>query len=108
MTINELMNKHYYITDIKGSIGEKYRVTIVFNIQGINDIIFKEYIFGTPAECDLFLRKNYLRLKYELLELLFNEKLNKCDKQRNQLYRLNKAHLRLKNKVSMLIKSMIK
>lgn len=108
MTINELMNKYCYITDVKGSIGEKYTVTITFNIQGINDNIFQEYIFRTPAECDLFLKKNYLRLKYELLELLFNEKQNKCEEQRIQLYRLNKAHLRLVNKVSMLIKSMMK
>lgn len=98
MTINELMNKHSYISDIKGSIGEKYTVTIIFNIKGMHNYIFQEYIFRTPAECDLFLRKNYLILKCELLELLFEEKINKCNEQRIQLYELNKAYLRLKKR----------
>ena len=107
MTINELVNKHCYITDIC-NWNNKVEVTILIDIEGVRHNTLQDMSFETIEDCDKYLTENYLRLKYELLELLFNEKQNKCEEQRIQLYRLNKAHLRLVNKVSMLIKSMMK
>lgn len=107
MTIDELMNKHCYITDIC-NWNNKVEVTILIDIKGIRHNIVQDMSFKTIEDCDKYLSENYLRLKYELLELLFNEKLNKCNEQRIQLYRLNKAHLRLKNKLSSFNRNMMK
>lgn len=92
MTARELTKKHPYIVSCWNHTNGYIYVTVLLDIKGTRTNDLYDLSFTSIEECDTYLTENYSKLRYEVMEEIYQELHTKIS---NQTRELNELHKKL-------------
>jgi hypothetical protein len=90
MNARELVFKHPYIISCWNDVQGHIHITIILDIKGTYTNELYDFSFNNIEECDTYLVENYSKLRYEMMEEIYQELHTKIANQTRELRELHK------------------